>query len=439
MEKQADVGLIGTMAIAPTVKIKYVLYARKSTESEERQVLSIDSQIKEMLSMAEREGLEVVEIRRESHSAKESGQRPVYKEILEDIRRGRFNGILTWAPDRLSRNAGDLGSIVDLMDQKLLMEIRTYGQHFKNSPNEKFLLMILCSQAKLENDNKSVNVKRGLRTRVEMGLWPGVAPTGYLNQKMMDRKCQVIIDPERGHIIKKIFEKVAYEKWSGRKVYNWLRFDLNFRTAAGKKHLSLGNIYRTLSNTFYHGVFEYPRGSGNWYTGKHEPLISKELFDLVQEQVKSQILRSEGKEFAFTKMMACGLCNSGISACEKFKKFKNATHRYVYYGCTKAKDGNCKCGYIEEKELIKQFEALIENLNINEIEIKQKINADIEKFAKMQKFFLGTKEKVIISGVDIRSYAKYVLQEGEDIQKRELLGCLKGKILLSNKTISLEP
>jgi len=437
METQASVGLIGSMAVVPTVKIKYVLYARKSTESEERQVLSIDSQIKEMLSMAEREGLEVVEIRRESHSAKESGQRPVYKEILEDIRRGRFNGILTWAPDRLSRNAGDLGSIVDLMDQKLLMEIRTYGQHFKNSPNEKFLLMILCSQAKLENDNKSVNVKRGLRTRVEMGLWPGVAPTGYLNQKLIDRKCQVIIDPERGHIIKKIFEKVAYEKWSGRKVYNWLRFDLNFRTVAGKKHLSLGNIYRTLSNTFYYGVFEYPRNSGNWYTGKHEPLITKELFDLVQKQVKSQVLRSEGKEFAFTKMMTCGLCDSGISACEKFKKFKNATHRYVYYGCTKAKDGNCKCGYIEEKELIKQFEALIENLNINEIEIKQKIKADVEKFTKMQKFFLGTKEKVNISGVDIRSYAKYVLQEGEDMQKRELLGCLKGKIVLSNKKIHI--
>lgn len=124
---------------SPIQKIKYVLYARKSTESEERQILSIDSQIKEMLTMAERDGLEVVEIRGESHSAKESGQRPVYKEILEDIRRGRFNGILTWAPDRLSRNAGNLGSIVDLMDQKLLMEIRTYGQQFKNSPNEKFL------------------------------------------------------------------------------------------------------------------------------------------------------------------------------------------------------------------------------------------------------------------------------------------------------------
>lgn len=429
---------IGKEVIAPVQKVKYVLYARKSTESEERQVLSIDSQVKEMLELAERDGLEVVEIRRESHSAKESGQRPVYKEILEDVRRGRFNGILTWAPDRLSRNAGDLGSIVDLMDQQLLMEIRTYGQQFKNSPNEKFLLMILCSQAKLENDNKSINVKRGLRTRVEMGLWPGPAPTGYMKEKRMDRKCETLLDPERAPIIKKMFEKVAYEHWSGRKIYNWLKFDLNLRTAVGKKHLSLGNIYKVLDNTFYYGVFEYPRQSGNWYTGKHEPIVTKELFDLVQAQIKSNVLRVENKEFAFTKMMLCGLCGSGISADEKFKKLKNGgVARYVYYGCTKARGVDCKCGYTEERELLKQFNELIEKINLNEIEVKEKIKYDVERFSKLQKFLLGTKEKINIPNIDVRGYAKYVLKEGTDIEKRELLGCLKSKICLANKKISL--
>lgn len=430
---------IGKEVIAPVQKIKYVLYARKSTESEERQVLSIDSQIKEMLELAERDGLEVVEIRRESHSAKESGQRPVYKEILEDIRRGRFNGILTWAPDRLSRNAGDLGSVVDLMDQQLLMEIRTYGQHFRNSPNEKFLLMILCSQAKLENDNKSINVKRGLRTRVEMGLWPGPAPTGYMKEKRMDRKCETLLDPERAPIIRKMFEKVAYEHWSGRKIYNWLKFDINLRTSAGKKHLSLGNIYKILDNTFYYGVFEYPRKSGNWYTGKHESIVTKELFDLVQAQIKSNVLRIENKEFAFTKMMFCGLCGSGISADEKFKKLKNGgVARYVYYGCTKARGVDCKCGYTEEKEVIKQFNELIDKINLNEIEVKEKIKADVERFSKLRKFLLGTKEKIDIPHIDVRGYAKFVLKEGSDIEKRELLGCLKSRICLAQKKVSLE-
>ena len=311
-------------------KIKYCLYARKSTESEERQVMSIDSQIKEILQVAERDGLEIVEIRRESHSAKNSSERPVFNSIVEDIRLGKFNGIMTWAPDRLSRNAGDLGSLVDLMDQKLLAEIRTHSQIFTNNPNEKFLLMILGSQAKLENDNRGINVRRGLRAKCEMGLRPGTAPTGYFNEKRMDRKCQVLLDSERAPIIKQMFEKIAYENWSGIKLYHWLRFEINFRTKT-QHHLHLGNIYLILRNTFYYGVFEYPEKSGNWYQGKHEPIITKELYDKVQQQLKIDYTIKYGmKEFAFTKMITCGHCGSGITADDKFKKLKNGTTQNMF-------------------------------------------------------------------------------------------------------------
>ena len=430
--------LIGQPAIVPVVPVKYCLYARKSTEQDEKQALSIESQVKEMLVIAERENLEIIDIRREAHSAKDSGQRPVFKEILTDLRRERFNGILVWHPDRLSRNAGDLGSVVDLMDEKLLVQIRTYGQTFTNTPSEKFLLMILCSQAKLENDNKSINVKRGLKTRVEMGLWPAPAPTGYLKEGLVEKKCQVIIDPNRAPVIKQMFEKVAHEKWSGRKLYNWLKFDLNFKTAGGNKNLTVSNIYCILENHFYYGVFEYPKNSGNWYQGKHEPLITKELFDQVQEQVKSQFVRSEGKEFAFTKLMTCGLCGSGITADEKFKKQKNGNiHRHVYYGCTKRRDPNCKCGYINEVDLIKQFEGLMDQIDIDEIGVKEKIKSEVERFKKFQQVLLGKKEKIEVVAIDIRNYAKYLLREGQDLEKRELLGCLRGKIQLKEKTISL--
>ncbi len=425
--------------VLPAVKVRYCLYARKSTESDEKQALSIESQVKEMLQIAERDGLEIIDIRRESHSAKDSGQRPVYKELLEDIRRQRFNGILTWAPDRLSRNAGDLGSVVDLMDQGLLAEIRTYGQQFRNSPNEKFLLMILCSQAKLENDNKSINVKRGMRTRCEMGLWPGRAPTGYLSEKRIDRKCQVYVDPERGHIIKSIFEKVAYEKWTGRKILHWLKFDLNFRTACGHKHMSLGNIYTVLENHFYYGVFEYPSKSGNWYTGKHEPLIPKELFELVQSQIKSQILRTgEPKEFAFTKLMTCGLCGSGVCADEKFKKLKDGSvNRHIYYACTRARDPDCKREYINEPDLIEQFIKLMENIDLDEISIKQKIKEEVSRMKQFNQTLLDTKEEIKVEDIDIRNYAKYILKSGKDLEKRELLGCLKSRIHLISKRVTL--
>jgi len=420
-------------------KIKYCLYARKSTESEERQILSIDSQVKEMLQIAEREGLEIAEIRRESHSAKATGQRPVFNEIINDIKLGKFNGILTWAPDRLARNAGDLGALVDLMDQKILLEIRTYGQRFTDSPNEKFLLMILGSQAKLENDNRGVNVKRGLRMRCEMGLRPGVAPLGYLNEKRIDRKCHAIVDPDRASVVKQMFEKVANEHWSGRKVYHWLKFDLNFITKSNH-HVSLSSIFLTIQNPFYYGVFEYPEKSGNWYTGKHEPLVTKELFDKVQEQLKrDQIVRSELKEFAFTKLMSCGLCGSGVTADEKFKKRKDgSTIRYVYYGCTRAKNINCKCGYLREEELIEQLVKLMDQIDLNEIHMKQKFEEEVARLNKFQKSFFGVKEtnKVKAKQIDLKDYAKYLLREGTAIEKREFMGCIKSKFVLKNKVLS---
>jgi site-specific DNA recombinase len=419
-------------------KPKYVLYARKSTESDEKQVLSIDSQIKEMLAIAEREELEVIDIRRESHSAKDSGQRPVFNEILRDLREKRFGGIIVWHPDRLSRNAGDLGSLVDLMDQKGLVEIKTYGQAFTNSPNDKFLLMILCSQAKLENDNKSVNVKRGLRMRCEMGLWPAPAPTGYLNEKRIDRKGYVMLDPDRASVVKQMFEKVAYEKWSGRKIYNWLKFDMNFRSATSNKPLTLSNVYRLLQTSFFYGTFEYPVGSGNWYKGKHEPLITKELFDATQEQLKRSEIKHTSKEFAFTKLMVCGLCGSGITADEKFKKQKNGNvHRYVYYGCSRFQDKDCKCGYLREEELIKQFQEFINKIDLDEIGMKAHIKDEVERYKKFQTGVLGIKEKVRVNDIEIRNYGKYILEHGTNSEKRELLSCVKSKILLKNKEISV--
>lgn len=440
MENAKIEGPLGTAATQEPPKIKYCLYARKSTESEERQVLSIDSQIKEMLQIAEREYLEIVEIRRESHSAKNSGERPIFNSLIDDIRRGKFNGLLTWAPDRLSRNAGDLGSLVDLMDQKLLLDIRTYGQKFSNSPNEKFLLMILCSQAKLENDNRGVNVKRGLRTRAEMGLRPGVAPTGYSNEKRMDRKCQIIIDPERAPTVKKMFEKVAYEHWSGRKLYHWLRFELNFYSK-GNKPLALSNIYKILMNPFYYGVFEYPRNSGNWYTGKHEPLISKDLFDKVQDQLKRDHIQRESKEFAFTKLIKCGHCGSGITADEKYKKQKNGNvHRYVYYGCTRSRDLHCKGGYIREEELINQLAALFDKIDINELGIQYKFEEEVSRYRKFRKNILGLErdKEVDREKIDIRTYAKYILREGTIVEKRQLLANIRSWLKLKNKQVILE-
>jgi len=434
---RAPLGGVNRQAVQAPIKVSYCLYARKSTEEEDKQALSIESQVREMTQLAEKEGLAITEVKRESHSSKEVGQRAVYNELLSEIRAGKFNGILTWAPDRLSRNAGDLGAVVDLFDQGKLVEIRTYTQKFTNNPNEKFMLMILGSQAKLENDQKIINVKRGLRARCEMGWRPSTAPTGYLNEKHVDKKCQVRLDPRRSIVIRQIFEKVA-GGWSGRQTYRWLS-QTGFKTKNNKK-LSLANLYTILRNTFYYGEFEYPTGGGMWYQGKHEPIITKELFDKVQASLQEQYIpKTESKEFAFTKLITCGYCQSGITADEKFKKLKDGgVNRHVYYMCTKARNTDCTNQPINEKDLIDELTNLLDNIDLDEIGMRGKIEEEIIRYNKFRMGVLGMKTKDRKADVDTREYAKYLLKEGTITEKRELLSCLKSKVVLKDRKISLQ-
>jgi DNA invertase Pin-like site-specific DNA recombinase len=435
--EQTATARIGAFQSPVAASLKYCLYARKSSEAEDKQALSIESQVKEMLSLAMRERLNVVEIKKESHSSKDAGQREIFNGMLAGIQEGKYNAILTWAPDRLSRNAVDLGAVVDLMDKKQLLEIRTYSQKFTDNPNEKFLLMILGSQAKLENDSKAVNVKRGLRTRCEMGFRPGIAPTGYLNEKHVDKKCQARLDPRRAPIIKQMFEKVANEGYSGRKVYRWLK-EIGFKTRFGKP-LVPGNIYMLLRNTFYYGEFEYPAGSNNWYLGKHTPIISKELFDKVQANLNANVVhKTESKEFAFTKLIKCGYCGSGISADEKFRKLKDGgANRHVYYFCTQARDIDCKNPPITEADLINELVELMDRIDLDELGVKSKVEQEMLRINKF-KAMIGEKGKIANTDVNSRDYAKYLLREGTLVEKRELLYFLKSKLILKDKKISLE-
>ncbi len=442
MQGQQIQGLSRQQQAELVVPTKYCLYARKSSEDDERQALSIDSQIKEMLEMGKRENLEIADIRKESHSAKDSGQRPVLNQLVKDIRSGMFNAILTWAPDRLSRNAGDLGSIVDLMDQGHLAEIRTNGQRFTNSPNEKFLLMILCSQAKLENDHKGENVKRGLRAKCEMGFRPGVPPLGYIHDKYADKgQKRVLLDPDRAHIMKQIFERVAEYGHSGRTILRWLNNDMDFTTRSGKR-MSLSRIYVILKDPFYYGEFEYPIGSGNWYKGKYDPIISKELFVKVQAEIISPPKRHPGtNEFEFTKLMYCGNCGCAISAEEKFKKQKNGNvHRYVYYHCSHASRVECREQAIREEELIRQLLSIIDKIDIDRVTALEKVQKDVLRYRKFGYAILGleseTRRRTI--EIDVKNYAKYVLTEGSKDDKRELLTCLRSRLELKNKTITLK-
>lgn len=415
-----------------TTALKYCLYARKSSESDERQAMSIDSQLAEMRAMAQVQGLNVVCELQESHSAKDSGQRPVYNKLINGLRENEYNAVLTWAPDRLSRNAGDLGSIVDLMDQGKLLHIRTYSQTFTNNPNEKFLLMILCSQAKLENDNKSINVKRGIRAKCEMGWRPGVAPLGYIN-RTFGGVSDIMPDPERAHLVTEMFRRAGEDGWSGRRLMAWL--EKEGLTSRSGKPIKLSQILAMLKNPFYYGEYQYPKTEPIWYKGAHKPLITKDMFELVQQTrgVNKGIWGS--KQFAFKNLLSCGQCGGAIVAQEKYKKLKSGEfNRHVYYGCNRRVDPTCKEPYLNEDNLRPLLQTFIE-ANHHILRISDKLQTVINQHYGATQSLMTHYGMVKELAEPIVEYARYVLTKGTEIERIVLAKGLTSKIAIKNQTI----
>lgn len=420
--------VVAAMLDDNTQSLRYCLYARKSTEQDERQAMSIDSQIKEMMAMAQRDGLQVIAIKQESYSAKLSAKRPIFNELINDIREDKFDAILTWAPDRLSRNAGDLGSLVDLMDAGKLQKIRTFGQSFSNTPNEKFLLMILCSQAKLENDNRGINVKRGIRAKCEMGWRPCMPPLGYFTRAASGKGKDVIVDEERAPYIVGMFEMSANGK-SGRHIRQWL-IDNNIRTR-GNKQIPLSMIYRMLKSPFYYGEFEYPKNSGNWYKGQHTPLIKKELFDRVQESlIVPQKTKWGSKEFPYKQFLKCYSCGSSIVGEEKIKTRKDGSRkRFVYYHCSRQVNYDCKEPFAHEDDIVQGLSILCNKLITDTSRLEPGIKVAMDKFVGMIRSTGGD------VSTPVGAYIKYVLNEGSTFEKTRLIRNIDAKLLLHNRLL----
>ncbi len=140
-------------------------------------------------------------------------------------------------------------------------------------------------------------------------------------------------------------------------------------------------------------------------------------------------------------MITCGLCGSGVTADEKFKKLKDGTtSRYVYYGCTKFKDKFCQCGYIREEELTEQLAEILDTVSLDEIGMKDRIRNEIQAHNEFQESVLGreVREKVRIKEIDIRNYAKHILRKRSVYEKREVLSHLRSKLVLKEKRLYLQ-
>jgi len=286
--------------------MKYVIYARKSTEDEDKQVLSIEAQLAELKEFAAKEKLEIVASFQEAKTAKEPG-RSVFGEMVSFLEKGKAQGIVSWNPDRLARNSVDGGKIIHLVDKGIIQSLKFPTHWFEPTPQGLFMLSIAFGQSKYYVDNLRENVKRGLRQKIRNGVWPGKAPVGYLNNPQTRG---IDVDPDKAPKVRKFFEQYATGEHTLASLRQW-SIDNNLLSRSASK-IQLSQISKTLRNVFYLCLMNY---NGEIHEGKHQHLISKKLFDRVQEvlQEKGKPHKKKKHSFPFLGLMKCP-CGAAITA-----------------------------------------------------------------------------------------------------------------------------
>ena len=343
--------------------MQYFIYVRKSTDVEDKQVLSVEAQLVELKEYAAKYGLQIADTFIEKRTAKKPG-RPVFNEMLRRISAGEASGVLSWLPDRLSRNSIDSGQVIYMLDESILLDLKFPHFWFENTPQGKYMLANEFNSSKQYVDNLSVNTKRGLRQKVRRGEMPGEAPIGYYNDV---RTKTAKVDKKIAPIIVQAFELYAKGDKRLDEIADFLYANgiktkpgkLLGKKTTGKKPYSKTRVARMLANPFYYGHFRY---LGEVHEGKHKGIISKQLFDDVQT-----VLKRRGKQHrkANDPKPLCGLvyCSCGMmfTAETHTKRQKNGkVHTYTYYRCTrKSKTVVCREPHIRAEELDRQLSALL--------------------------------------------------------------------------------
>ena len=366
---------------------KTILYCRKSSESDERQVQSLDDQISEMKEFLSRfntgfartpdEQLKLIDTKMESFSAKQCGRRKVFNEVMTEVENGLCDCILVWSIDRLSRNVGDVERVISLLEDGRLKQIRTPSQEFKNEPFHKYMLVQAVANAKLENDQKGVNVVRGLKSKIRDGNWIGWARIGYENFGNKKGQKWVGKDPIRFEIVKSCWEMMATDSYSMPQIKEYAeKSGLRTRTTRRQPEgamVGINTYYGMFSNPFYIGKMRV----GNSHSGKgvkifaetkellargelegelcedsvvikgnHPPMVSEDLFYRVQEILKKRGLRHHSAmprihNYLFACLIHCKQCGCATVTEEK-RKYK-CSHCQKWFTCSLARTLPLNC------------------------------------------------------------------------------------------------
>ena len=311
---------------------KAVIYARVSSNKQEREGFLIPAQIKLLEDYAVKKNFEVVKIFQESETAKKAGRKQ-FSEMLKFLKKNQeIQNILVEKTDRLQRNFKDYVTLDGYKNVAIHLVKEGEIISDKATSSQKFIHGLKVLMAKQYIDNLSEEVIKGQTEKAKEGIYPSTAPLGYLNADDGHGKRIIIVDEARAPYIKKAFELYATGTYSALEICN-LMYQEGLRSKKGCK-VSKATFERMFKNDFYIGKFNY---SG--YTcdkAQHEAIIDEHTFNVIQERLGGiSKAKTHNIEFTYQGLIRCSVCGGMLSPELKKKK-------YIYYRCNDYYKKDCK-------------------------------------------------------------------------------------------------
>jgi site-specific DNA recombinase len=329
-----------------------VIYARVSSKEQEKEGFSIPAQLKLLKEYATAQGFAVAQEYVDVETAKQTG-RAAFGEMVAYLKaHPAVRVMLVEKTDRLYRNLKEWVT-VDELDVEIHLPKEGVVLSRESRSSEKFMHGIKVLMAKNYIDNLSEEARKGMQEKAEQGIWPTKTPLGYRNVAGPDGKKIIATDPAVSPLIAKLFQTYATGRLSLKEAAKEARaWGLSYpRTGAP---VPVSTVHTILRNRLYSGDFDW---NGRRFTGRHEAIVSREVWDEVQDVLEGRHARKTRRskhDFAFSGLVTCGHC--GCALVREIKK-----QRYVYYHCTGFR-GKCPEPYVREEVIEAQFAGVLDQL-----------------------------------------------------------------------------
>jgi DNA invertase Pin-like site-specific DNA recombinase len=330
---------------------KYFGYIRVSTAKQGEKGVSLQEQKDAIQQYAQRYGLTIAEWFEERESAAKRG-RPVFTQMMKQLRRGRVRGLIVHKIDRSARNLKDWADLGEMIDAGIEV-------HFANESldlNTRGGRLSADIQAVVASDyirNLREETKKGFYGRLKQGFYPLPAPLGYLDRGKARTKD---LDPERAPLVAKLFELYGTGQYSLHRLLGESQAG-GLRNRRGR-NLTLTGLSTILNNPFYSGLIRIRR-TGELFAGKHQPLVTKSLFDRVQSILRGKtVVRTVRHNFPFRKLVRCGSCD--------YTLIGELQKGHVYYRCQRR---SCLTTAVREEKVMSAVASSIAKLILDPEEL----------------------------------------------------------------------